>query len=209
MGTNIDDLINDINSNKLSNEENSMVDSIINDLNIGGGGNQRQQHQQNQQHQQQSQYNQGPPQITEEERQMLIKQQQQQQQMAYEQQMQQQKMKEMQQMQQQQKMQQMHEQQQREMERKMNEMKKEMEEKKSKNFLNNPQLMKLIKMFKDTLVVFLLIIFFNVNSIDEFLRFKKYSLFYDIQDDKSTILFAFFKALLIGSIYYMITTLIK
>ena len=52
-------------------------------------------------------------------------------------------------MQQQQKMQQMHEQQQREIEHKMNEMKKEMEEKKSKTFLNNPQLTKLIKMFKD------------------------------------------------------------
>ena len=33
MGTNIDDLIEDISNNKLSNEENSMVDSIINDLN--------------------------------------------------------------------------------------------------------------------------------------------------------------------------------
>ena len=34
MGTNIDELIEDISNNKLSNEENSMVDSIINDLNI-------------------------------------------------------------------------------------------------------------------------------------------------------------------------------
>ena len=69
--------------------------------------------------------------------------------------------------------------------------------------------MKLVKMFKNTLVVFLLIIFFNVNSIDEFLRFKKYSLFYNIQDEKSTILFGFFKAILIASIYYMITSLLK
>ena len=32
MGTNINELIEDISNNKLSSEENSMVDSIINDL---------------------------------------------------------------------------------------------------------------------------------------------------------------------------------
>ena len=48
MGTNIDELIEDISNNKLSNEENSMVDSIINDLN--GSGSRQQQQQQQQQH---------------------------------------------------------------------------------------------------------------------------------------------------------------
>ena len=62
---------------------------------------------------------------------------------------------------------------------------------------------------KDIFVVFLLIIFFNVSSIDEFLRFKKYSVFYDIQGDKSTLLFTFFKAIVITSLYYMMTYLLK
>ena len=76
-------------------------------------------------------------------------------------------------------MQQIHKEQQEQMEKKMNEMKKEIESKKS-GFLNNPKLMKLVKMFKNTLVVFLLIIFFNVNSIDEFLRFKKCCFYFTI-----------------------------
>lgn len=209
MGTKIDDLINNISSNKLSSEENSMVDSIINDLNIvsGGAGNRPPPNQQYSQ----PQHPQGghPPQMTEEERQMLIKQQQQQQQMMYEQQKQQQKMREMQQMEQQQKMQQMQQQQKEQMEKKMNEMKQEIESKKDGGFLNHPKINKLIGMFKNTLVVFLLIIFFNVNSIDEFLRFRKYSLFYNIKDEKSTLLFTVFKAVVISSLYYMVTTLLK
>jgi len=62
---------------------------------------------------------------------------------------------------------------------------------------------------KEIFVVFLLLIFFNVGSIDEFLRFKKYSIFYDIQNDKSTLLFTFFKAMIITTLYYMITYLLK
>ena len=35
MGTKIDELMNDVSSNSLSHDENSMVDSIINDINGG------------------------------------------------------------------------------------------------------------------------------------------------------------------------------
>tara|TARA_B100000575_G_C23025324_1_gene590455 strand:- start:238 stop:885 length:648 start_codon:yes stop_codon:yes gene_type:complete len=210
MGTNIDDLINDISNNKLSSDENSMVDSIINDLNIESGGGMKHNSQQQQQQHQNSNV---PPHLTPEEKQMLLKQQQHQQQMMYEQQMKQNRLREMQQLQQQQqqqKQQQQQEQQQQknEMEQKMEEMKKELE-KKNSSFFNNPQLKNILLNIKSTLVVFLLIIFFNVNSIDEFLRFKKFSLFYNIQDEKSTLLFTFFKGLLISSFYYMITSLLK
>ena len=214
MGTNIDDLINDISNNKLSTDENSMVDSIINDLNIEGRGGMK--HNPQQQHQQQQQNSNVPPHLTPEEKQMLLKQQQHQQQMMYEQQMQQNRLREMQQLQQKQQQQQQQQQQQEqqqqhqknEMEQKMEEMKKELDDKNS-SFFNNPQLKNILLNIKSTLVVFLLIIFFNVNSIDEFLRFKKFSLFYNIQDEKSTLLFTFFKGVLISSFYYMITSLLK
>ena len=97
---------------------------------------------------------------------------------------------------------------QKELEEKMEEMKKELENKNS-SFFDFPDIKKKLSGFKDIFVVFLLIIFFNVSSVDEFLRFKKYSIFYDIQDDKSTLLFTFFKAMIITSIYYMVTSLIK
>jgi len=90
----------------------------------------------------------------------------------------------------------------------MEELKKELENKNS-SFLNFPDFKEKLTGIKDIFVVFLLIIFFNVSSIDEFLRFKKYSVFYDIQDDKSTLLFTFFKAMIITSLYYMITYLLK
>ena len=61
-GTQIQDLMNDINGNKLSSEENSMVDSIINDLNTGKP-------------QQTVPSQQKMPQLTDEEKQMLMKQQ--------------------------------------------------------------------------------------------------------------------------------------
>ena len=87
-------------------------------------------------------------------------------------------------------------------------MRKELENKNS-SFLNFPDIKKKLSSVKDIFVVFLLIIFFNVSSIDEFMRFKKYSLFYDIQDDKSTLLFTFLKAMIITTLYYMITYLLK
>ena len=199
MGTNIDELIEDISNNKLSSEEDSMVNSIINDLN----GNQPNRQQQQQQQQQQKQHYGSsqvggdgyPPQLTPEEKQMLMKQQMQQQAM-YEQQ-------KMQQMQQQQMQQQMQQQQ-------KEESKKEIkEETKDSETIDGLPIQEILQKFKPSIIVFLLIIFFNLNPIDDFLRFRQYSVFYDITSEKSTILYAIIKAIMITSFYYLITYLIK
>ena len=76
MGTKIDELMNDVSSNSLNQNENSMVDSIINDIN-GDSKQVPSQHEM--------------PQLSDEERQMLMKQQQHEQ-MMYEQHMRQQQM---------------------------------------------------------------------------------------------------------------------
>jgi len=139
--------------------------------------------------------------------------------MIYEQQQEHQRLQNIKMMQQQQREQQQREQQQREqqhqqqqqdkkyeLEKKLNEMKKDIEQK-TKIFAN-PKLNQLYNNLKTTFVVFMLVVFFNVNSIDEFLRFKKFSLFYNIQNEKSTILFVLFKAMIITGFYYMITKFI-
>ena len=220
MGTNIDDLIKDISSNKLSSDEDSMVESIIGDLNNMNNGSRRQQQQQQQQqqHQQQQQYSgpSVPPQMTPEEKQMLLKQQQHQQQMMYEQQMQQQKIKEMQQLQHQQHIQHQQQNQQqkhkKEMDEKMEElekMKQKLEDSKPKNFIEAMNIKTIIQTFKTTFIVFLLVVFFNLNSIDEFMRFKQFSIFYNIDTEKSTLLFTLFKAIFVSSLFYMINFLLK
>ena len=81
--------------------------------------------------------------------------------------------------------------------------------KKSTTFLSAKNLKNIFKSFQYTFIVFLLILFFNVNSIDEILRFKQFSLFYDIQDEKSTFLFVILKALLVSSFYYLFTSFIN
>ena len=204
MGTNIDELIEDISNNKLSNEENSMVDSIINDLN--GSGSRRmnpgqQQPRQIQQQQQQRGINTTvvdgsgyPPQLTPEEKQMLLKQQQMQQQVMYEQQMQQQKLQQQQQMQQQQMQQQQPPPQE----------KPKVEGDDIKSKIQN-----ILLQIKTSLVVFLLVVFFNLNPIDEFMRFKQLSIFYNSTDEQSTFLYAFVKAIFISLLYYFITYLIQ
>ena len=211
MGTNIDELIEDISNNKLSSEESSMVDSIINDLNVGGGhgNNQRATHIQPPPQQYSPQQNGGgmPPQLTPEEKQMLLKQQQQQQQMMYEQQMQQQRMREMQQMQQQQQREQ-EQQQQREQEQAQAQAQEQLK-KENESFLDKLPFNHILQKVKTSFVVFLLIVFFNLNPIDDFLRFKQFSIFYDIKDDKSTFLFAFVKAMFISVLYYFTTYLLK
>ena len=68
-GTDINQLMKDVTNNKLTNEENSMVDSIISDLNTGEKAVPQQQKM---------------PQITDEERNMLIKQEQHERQMMME-----------------------------------------------------------------------------------------------------------------------------
>ena len=68
-GTDINQLMKDVTNNKLTNEENSMVDSIISDLNTG---------------EKEIPQQQKMPQITDEERNMLIKQEQHERQMMME-----------------------------------------------------------------------------------------------------------------------------
>lgn len=211
MGTNIDDLINDMNTNRLSNEENSMVDSIINELNNESTNMGRDSNYPPPQAPPPPQGQNMPPQLSPEEKQMLLKQQQHQQRMIYEQQQEQQRLHNLKMMQQQREQQQQQQQQQQqdkkdELEKKLNEMKKDIEQK-TKIFAN-PKLNQLYNNLKTTFVVFMLVVFFNVNSIDEFLRFKKFSLFYNIQNEKSTILFVLFKAMIITGFYYMITKFI-
>ena len=215
MGTNIDELIEDISNNKLSSEEDSMVNSIINDLN----GNQPNRQQQQQQQQQQKQHYGSsqvggdgyPPQLTPEEKQMLMKQQMQQQAMYEQQKMQQMQQQQMQQQQMQQQMQQQQMQQQmQQQQQQKEESKKEIkEETKDSETIDGLPIQEILQKFKPSIIVFLLIIFFNLNPIDDFLRFRQYSVFYDITSEKSTILYAIIKAIMITSFYYLITYLIK
>ena len=214
MGTNIDELIEDISNNKLSSEEDSMVNSIINDLN----GNQPNRQQQQQQQQQQKQHYGSsqvggdgyPPQLTPEEKQMLMKQQMQQQAMYEQQKMQQMQQQQMQQQQQlQQQMQQQQMQQQMQQQQKEESKKEIKEETKDSETIDGLPIQEILQKFKPSIIVFLLIIFFNLNPIDDFLRFRQYSVFYDITSEKSTILYAIIKAIMITSFYYLITYLIK
>ena len=94
------------------------------------------------------------------------------------------------------------------MEDKFEKMKKELEDK-SNPFFSLEELKTKLGGLKTTFVVVLLIIFFNVSSVDDVLRFKKFPLFYDIQSEKSTLLFPFLKALIIGGLYYLMTYLLK
>ena len=110
----------------------------------------------------------------------------------------------MQQQMQQQQMQQQMQQQQKE------ESKKEIkEETKDSETIDGLPIQEILQKFKPSIIVFLLIIFFNLNPIDDFLRFRQYSVFYDITSEKSTILYAIIKAIMITSFYYLITYLIK
>ena len=147
MGTNIDEFIEDLNSNNLSNEENSMINSIINDLNHEtNSGNRGHQQQQMQQQQQQQQQQHPPPSV--------------------------------------------------------------IKKPKSENF-EDLTIKSVLNKTKNSLVVFFLLIFFNLNPIDDIIRFKSFSFFYDVQTDKSTFAFVFFKAIFVSTLYYLITYLIK
>ena len=131
------------------------------------------------------------PQITPEEREMLMKQQMMEQQM-----MEQQKMKQM-QMQQQQQMQQKAQQE------------KQEEEKKSDEKESIGDYIKNIYNFKDTLIIIVLTILLNLEPIDELLRFKGVSIFYDVETDKSTFSFFLLKSILIGVMFYFLQYLTK
>ena len=191
-GTQIDELLNDINSNRLSNEENSMVDAIINDLN-GGNNQQPQQPQQQQPQQQQQQLPQqmpkntqpNMPQITPEEKEMLMKQQ-------Y---LEQQKM-----MQQQQIQQQMQQQQQQQ---------QQMPAVAQMPNVDTTDIKSIIMSFKDTIVVLFLTFLFNFDTINETFKFKDISFLYDTDLNRPTIVAILIKSVIIAILFYVIQQFLK
>lgn len=178
-GTQIEDLMNDINGNKLSSEENSMVDSIINDLNTGAP-------KQNMPSQQKM------PQLTDEEKQMLMKQQEHEQRMMMEHQMRQQ--------------QHMHEQ--REMaERQHKEQQDFIEQKKKEEELKETPIEKIKEMLyyaKDAIVVLVLSVMFNLEPINEVMKFKSVPFFYNIETDKVEITGILLKSVVIALIFFVL-----
>jgi len=176
-GTDINQLMKDVTNNKLTNEENSMVDSIISDLNTG----EREVPQQ-----------QKMPQLTDEERNMLIKQEQHERQMMIERQEMAQRQQQLQhqQMQQRRQMEELQQQQQ-----KLNEIKEESIVDKIRNlFIDN----------KEVFILLLISIIFNVDSVDNFLRFKDVPFFYDIQFEESKFSYVVVKSLIISIVFGVI-----
>ena len=210
----IDALIKDMNNDSLSNEENSMVNSILNDLNGPGQGGQGQGGQgqggRGQGGQGQGQGGQGQggpppktsqqnmPQITEEEKEMLIKQQMQQQQIA--QQRMQQQMAQQRMMQEQQMMQQQQQQQQQQPQNKQ-------EEKPPENTMD--MVKNIFFEYKDVVIVLFLSILFNLEIISENLKIKNVSLLYDMEKGKETILSTIMKGFIIAVIYLVLKLIIK
>lgn len=192
-GTQIDELLNDINSNRLSNEENSMVDAIINDLN----GGENQQPQQQQQPRQQMPKNTQPnmPQITPEEKEILMKQQYLEQQKMMQQQQQQQQLR---QQQQQQQMQQQQMQQQ-EMQQQVAQMPN----------VDTTDIKSIIMSFKDTIVVLFLTFLFNFDTINETFKFKDISFLYDNDLNRPTIVAVLIKSVIIAILFYVIQQFLK
>jgi flagellar motor protein MotB len=178
--TNIDDLMNNMGS--LSNDENTMVDSIINDLNSGGGGGGG-----------------GPPmssqsqmpQISEDEKKLLIQQQQQEQQMLQQQMLQQQQQQQQQQFDQQQQMQQQPQM-----------LAQTVQITPSFNYLNY------IHENKDGIILFFILLLLNFEAVDELLKFKDFSLFYSFDTGRSTYLSMIFKCVITSVLFLVIKYLI-
>ena len=177
-GTNINDLIE---KNKLSNEESSIVDSIVDEL-ITRGNPQSSQEK--------------LPQISEEEKEMLIRQRNQQEQQKRQYQYQQK-------MQQQQHMQ-------NEIHRQQMQQQKEMLDLFNKNKEDSPinRIKQYILKSMDIFIVFILTILFNTESFSNFLKFKSVPFFYDVQTDKSKFSAIILKSLLLaitfGTIKYFL-----
>jgi len=172
-GTQIDELLNDINSNKMTGEENSMVDAIINDLN-GGGGNNQQPVQLNSQQQM--------PQITPEEKEMIMKQQVAEQQRIL-----------MMQQQQQQHQPQQH----------------QIPQPAQIVVSETDYFRSILIKLKDTILVLFLTILFNLDSVNESMKFKDYSFLYDIQSGKVTFLSILLKSIIIAILFYIIQLFMK
>ena len=179
----IDSLIKEMNNTELSQEENSMVNSILNDLNDTGGQAQGKSAPQVTSQQQM-------PQITEEEKAMLIQQQMQQQRIA------QQRMQ--QQMAQQQMAQQMAQQQQMAQKEEKAEPQTPLEKAKDLLFQN-----------KDVIIVLFLSILFNLEVISENLKIKNVSLLYNQEAGKETALSAVMKGVIIAVIFLLLKLFIK
>ena len=192
----IDALIKDMNSDSLSNEENSMVNSILNDLNGPGQGGQGQGGQGQGGPPPKITSQQNMPQITEEEKEMLIKQQMQQQQIA--QQRMQQQMAQQQMMQEQQRMQQQQQQQQQQ---------KQVKEDKPENTMD--MVKNIFFEYKDVVIVLFLSILFNLEIISENLKIKNVSFLYDMEKGKETILSTIMKGTIIAVIYLVFKLIIK
>ena len=173
-GTKINELMENITNNQLNDKENTMVDSIINDLNSSGPPQQQQQGQQQQGQQQQQQ---GPPQ-----------------QQMNEQQMQQQMMLQQQQQQMEQ-YQQMMQQQQQEMEEKTPEKKEKKKKEKEPDMIQE-----IITHIKLPLIVSCLTLLINLDPVTEL--FKGHSILFDVENNKFTIVTTIIKALLIGILFF-------
>ena len=171
-GTKINELMENITNNQLNDKENTMVDSIINDLNSAGPPPQQQQQGQQQQGQQQ----QGPPQ----------------QQQMNEQQMQQQMMLQQQQMEQ---YQQMMQQQQQEMEEKTQEKKEKKKKEKEPDMIQE-----IITHIKLPLIVACLTLLINLDPVTEL--FKGHSILFDVENNKFTMVTTLIKAILIGILFF-------
>ena len=176
-GTQINDLLDE--KKNLTNEEASMVNSIITDLN---STDKKTSHEK-------------APQITDEEREILMKQRlyQEKQQQQQHQQFQRQQHIQRQQMQQQQQMMEMY----------ANMNSKEKDTSFIKSFKNN------LTNSVDVIIVLILSIIFNISTFSYFLKFKSVPFFYDIQNDKSTVWAIILKGFMIASTYAIIKYFIK
>jgi alpha-galactosidase/6-phospho-beta-glucosidase family protein len=191
-GTSIDDLMKNVNEGgNFSDNENSMVDSIINELN-GGPSN--------------SQHN--KPQINNEERELLMKQQkqQQQEQMQHQRMMQKQMMKQ-QQMKQQMQHQQMMQQQMMQQQQMIDNMKKKEEEEKQEEEKQEEEKSTLDKVLaflyssKEYIIFFVLTLLFSFSEVNSLITIKGNSLFYDITTNQPTFIMLFLRATLISSLF--------
>lgn len=181
-GTDINQLLDQ--KNKLTSEESSIVDAIVNDLNSKGG---------------EKTYQEKLPQISDEEKEMLMRQRaQQEQQNRHQQAAYQQKMMQQQQMQEQIHKQQLQQQQ---------EMMDFMDKNKDVSMIDTVK--KYLLSSIDVLVVFALTIIFSTDNFSEFLKFKSVPFFYDIQSENSKFPAIALKALILAFIFAVIKYFIK
>ena len=186
----INDLLND--KKELSNEESTMVDSIISVLN----SNSREKTSQEKM-----------PQISNEEKELLMKQRQ-----YHEQQQRQRQMQQQQQIQQQQMQQQHIQNQQLQQQKQMAQMYSKMN---GENKEDDPSLSMVDKIKAhftksiDVMIVFILTIIFNINTFSEFLKFKSVPLLFNEQLGASTSCCIILKGIILAFVYAVIKYLIK